>query len=148
MNAFTLIQSPTPPSPSSTLPSTQSPQRPSPITSLSDDELMERVLRGDRAAHGELYRRQAKPMTQLARRMLKNADDADEIVQEAFLVVLRGAARVPPAKGRVAAWMATIVKNLVCERRRKRRGERLIDPIEGRGTFDPFGEDDVEPEET
>jgi RNA polymerase sigma-70 factor (ECF subfamily) len=59
----------------------------------------------------------AEWMQGLARRLLRNPDDADDVVQDAWLSALRG----PPQRGRtLRPWIATVVLNLVRSRARSR----------------------------
>lgn len=51
--------------------------------------LLERAVAGDMAAHAELFRRFGGAVFTLARRLVKRADVAEEILQETFLDVLR-----------------------------------------------------------
>ncbi|MEE8119263.1 MAG: RNA polymerase sigma factor [Gammaproteobacteria bacterium] len=54
-----------------------------------DDALVRAAQRGDRKAHEVIYRTFSGPVYTLARRMLRNSEAADEILQETFLEVLR-----------------------------------------------------------
>jgi RNA polymerase sigma-70 factor (ECF subfamily) len=49
---------------------------------------VERVRRGDRDAYGELVQRYMRPAYSIAWRILENRADAEDLVQEAFLVAL------------------------------------------------------------
>ena len=52
---------------------------------LSDDEIIERVQRGERERFLELYRRHHRRLGAYARRQLRNAEAARDIVSETFL---------------------------------------------------------------
>ena len=54
----------------------------------SDEALMARVARGDERAFQLLSRRHLPAMLGLARRILGNAGDAEDVAQEAFVLSL------------------------------------------------------------
>ena len=62
----------------------------------SDEALMARVARGDERAFRELSRRHLPAMLGLARRILGNAADAEDVAQEAMLRVWTHAPRWQP----------------------------------------------------
>ncbi len=62
----------------------------------SDLALMARVARGDEVAYRILTRRHLPAMLGLARRILGNAADAEDVAQEAMLRVWTHAPRWPP----------------------------------------------------
>ena len=98
----------------------------------SDSELLGAAAGGDAAAFGALVRRYVRPATLLATQCLGDADDAEDIVQEAFTVVYRGAHAFDASRP-FAPWFYAIVRRLAANRRaRDRRRERLL-ALWGRG---------------
>ncbi len=59
------------------------------LDKVLDDALVRAAQRGDRKAHEVIYRTFSGPVYTLARRMLRNPEAADEILQDTFLEVLR-----------------------------------------------------------
>jgi RNA polymerase sigma-70 factor (ECF subfamily) len=84
----------------------------------SDEELMQRVARGDERAFRQLARRYAVRATGLARRITGNPADAEEIVQEALLRVWTNAPRWRPLAS-FRTWFYRVVLNLCFSRRRR-----------------------------
>jgi RNA polymerase sigma-70 factor (ECF subfamily) len=84
----------------------------------SDEELMQRVARGDEPAFRRLARRYAVRATGLARRITGNPADAEEIVQEALLRVWTNAPRWRPLAS-FRTWFYRVVLNLCFSRRRR-----------------------------
>jgi RNA polymerase sigma-70 factor, ECF subfamily len=89
----------------------------------SDDELMRRAGRGDRAAYTRLVERHLPRAVALATRIAGSRGDAEEIVQEAFL---RTWLKAPewrdesaPGGARFTTWLTRVVVNLCIDRRRK-----------------------------
>ena len=81
----------------------------------------------------EAYHRQALG---LAYRVLNDAAEAEEVVQEAFLAIWRAGASYDPARGSVRTWLLTLVRNRAIDviRARQRRPVRPLadapDPID------------------
>ena len=65
-------------------------------TADSDQMLMERYRDGDATAFNELYRRYRAPVRRFVARLCRSQDQADEIVQEVWLAVIRGARSYRP----------------------------------------------------
>ena len=88
------------------------------------DALLARVAKGDNDAFGKFYAATAKGVFSFAYSYLGNREDAEDVMQSAYLTVKRRAYTYK--KGTNArAWLLQIVKNLALDelRRRKRRGE-------------------------
>ena len=84
----------------------------------SDEELMLRVAAGDAVAFRTLARRCVPQAVGLARRMLGNTADAEEVVQDAMLRVWTNAARWRP-EARFRTWLYRVVVNLCLNRKRR-----------------------------
>jgi RNA polymerase sigma-70 factor (ECF subfamily) len=84
----------------------------------SDEALMLKIAKGDERAFRLLAPRYAARAIGLARRISDNADDAEEIVQEAFLRVWIHAPRWRPAAA-FRTWFYRIVFNLALNRKRR-----------------------------
>ena len=84
----------------------------------SDEALMARVARGDERAFRELASRHLPPMLGLARRILGNAADAEDVVQEAMLRVWTHAPRWRPL-ALFRTWLTRVVVNLCIDRKRR-----------------------------
>ena len=91
--------------------------------------LLQRLARGDRAALGELYDLYAGLVHGLALRVLRDASEAEDVVQEVFMQVWRQAGRYDPLRGRPEAWMCTMARTRALDRLR-RRASRREDPSE------------------
>lgn len=86
-----------------------------------DAALLARAGDGDEDALGLLYDRHAARAYGLALAMLKDADEAQEVVADAFAQAWRTAARFEPARGEVAGWILTIARSRALDRMRTRR---------------------------
>jgi RNA polymerase sigma-70 factor (ECF subfamily) len=104
----------------------------------SDEALMARVARGDEAAFRLLSRRHVPAMLGLARRILGNAADAEDVAQEAMLRVWTHAPRWQPL-AQFRTWLTRVVVNLCLDRKRRASWVALeaagdiVDPALGAG---------------
>ena len=79
---------------------------------LTDDTaLMHRVQAGDSEAFRALYDRHAARALVVATGVMRNRTSAEDVVQEAFLAAWRFRSAYVPARGSVASWLMTIVRN-------------------------------------
>ena len=85
---------------------------------LADEDLVARVADGDAGAFEIVYDRHAKVAFSLAFRLLGERAAAEDLVQDAFLSVWRGADRFSPALGSVRTWVLSIVHHRGIDRLR------------------------------
>src|SRR5262245_914169 len=92
-----------------------------------DSALVAQAATGDERALGELYDRYGGMAFSLACSIVGEHADAEEVVADAFAQVWRSAAAFDPARGSVAAWIATICRTRALDlvRSRKRRARVL-----------------------
>lgn len=96
-----------------------------------DDALLVlRVGEGDVAAYRELVKRYAPKLSRFAERLLRDATEAEDVVQETFLRLWQRANEYQP-KARVTTWLHRITHNLAVDRLRSRgRTQQLPDEEE------------------
>ncbi|WP_052390119.1 ECF RNA polymerase sigma factor SigK [Streptomyces sp. NRRL B-24484] len=78
--------------------------------------LLPRIAHGDERAFGTLYEAVAGPVLGLARRVLRDRAQAEEVAQEVLLEVWRTAARYRPERGEVLTWVLTITHRRAVDR--------------------------------
>ncbi|HXN25128.1 MAG TPA: sigma-70 family RNA polymerase sigma factor [Candidatus Dormibacteraeota bacterium] len=83
---------------------------------------VERVLAGDQDAFGLLVERHSRTLFRLAYRMTGNEQDAEEVVQDAFLRAYRKMDRFE-SRAHFGTWLYRIAVNCALDRMRKRRTE-------------------------
>lgn len=96
-------------------------------TTPSDDELLRLMTGGDEEAFTALYRRHQANIYRFALLMSGSPATADDVTQEVFLALMRGADRYDSARGPLAAFLYGIARNQVL---RSRRWERVCDSLE------------------
>jgi RNA polymerase sigma-70 factor (ECF subfamily) len=80
------------------------------------DRLLALVARGDERAFAAVYDHFSAPVYGLARRVVRDPAQSEEVAQEALLDVWRTAARFDPAKGSAATWVLTIAHRRAVDR--------------------------------
>ncbi len=87
-------------------------------TEATDEVLMLRFQRGDRASFTLLVRRHQSPLYNFSLRHLRSAAAAEDVVQEAFARVVQNAAEFKQAAP-FTSWLYTIARNLCIDALRK-----------------------------
>jgi RNA polymerase sigma-70 factor (ECF subfamily) len=89
---------------------------------------MARVARGEEAAFAQLVKRYQDRLFTVARRLLGNRADAEDVVQRAFLQLFRKADSYNP-RWQLSTWLYRILTNACVDELRRRRGRgELPDP--------------------
>jgi RNA polymerase sigma-70 factor, ECF subfamily len=97
---------------------------------LTDDELVQRVRKGETRRFAELVVRYQDPVFAMARRFVGSPGDAEDVAQEAFLHAYRGLEGFE-GKARFSTWLYRITWNLCADwlRRHRRSGRGAAAPI-------------------
>jgi RNA polymerase sigma-70 factor (ECF subfamily) len=86
-----------------------------------DEELIERLARGELAALDALYTRYSRPVFSLALRVLGNTNDAEEVTQDVFERVWRHAPTYDATRGRFGTWLLSMTHHVSIDTIRKRQ---------------------------
>ena len=84
----------------------------------SDEALMASLCRGDQEALALLFRRYASIVRGLAYKVLRDTSEADDLLQEIFLVVYRKCASFDASRGPARSWILQITYHRALARRR------------------------------
>ena len=95
-----------------------------PPASQPDSVLLERIAARDAAAVGELYDRHSRLLYGLIVRILRDRGEAEEILQEVFVLVWNRVATYNPGLGPPAAWLVGIARNRAIDRLRANSARR------------------------
>ena len=79
-------------------------------------ELLRRSARGDEVAFAELYDATSVRAFGLARRVVRDPAQAEEVTQEAYLEVWRTASRFDATKGSALSWIFTLIHRKAVDR--------------------------------
>ena len=91
---------------------------PAAASDLSDEVLLGRVCNDDREALGTLFRRYAGGVRAVAYRVLRDASEADDLVQDIFLLVRRLSRNFDRSKGAAQFWILQMAYRRAISRRR------------------------------
>lgn len=89
-------------------------------TAPSDNELLQRIRRGDEAALAALYDRHAHFVAAIALRIVGDRELAEEVVQDTFLRSWHHIDSYDPSRGRVITWLLGIARNRAIDMLRSR----------------------------
>ena len=96
-----------------------------PGTSLefSDEALLAKVCAGERDALALLFRRYARCVRSVGRRILGNSTEADDLVQEVFLYIHRKSSLFDSTKGSAGSWIVQVAYTQAFLRRRQLKAQ-------------------------
>jgi RNA polymerase sigma-70 factor (ECF subfamily) len=89
-----------------------------PITEISDELLLEQVGHGTKEALSILFRRHARTVRNVAHRILKDEAEAEDLVQDVFIFLLRKASLFSRSNGSARSWIVHIAYHRAFDRRR------------------------------
>lgn len=109
-----------------------------------DIALVKAMARGDETALGRLYDRHANLLMGLAVRILGDHEDAEEVVQEAFVHAWRHAGSYDAGRSAVSTWLVMVTRSRAIDRLRSGRSvERTLQTLESRSAVADTSSNDV-----
>lgn len=90
---------------------------------------LQRVAKGDRAALQDVYRRTSAKLYGVALRIFPDSDEADDVLQDAFVNIWQRAGSFDPARASPITWLVALTRNRAIDRLRA-KGKRVMAPIE------------------
>ena len=103
-------------------------------SNADDVALIRRMVDADETALGALYDQWSRSLYSLVLHLLKDADEAEDVVEETFWQAWRKASSYEPSKGAVSTWLLTIGRRKALDRLRARKRQRE-DPARSERTF-------------
>jgi RNA polymerase sigma-70 factor (ECF subfamily) len=94
-----------------------------------DTVLLDRVAAGDGQAYRGLVDRHLPTVLAIARRMLRDDAEAEDVAQETLLRLWRNAAGLELGPNGVRPWLRRVASNLCIDRVRARRNTTLVDSV-------------------
>ena len=114
-----------------------------PSTSADEAQLLARIAQRDRQAFSQLYDRYSGVLYSTIFRVLNNADESNDVLQDVFVQIWDRAGAYDPALGKPFTWAMTLTRNKAIDRLRalKRRNlfmEELTLEMEAETRHRPF----------
>ncbi|MGN0242634.1 MAG: RNA polymerase sigma factor [Lachnospiraceae bacterium] len=108
---------------------------------MIQDNLIERIAHDDMAAFEELYRATDKTVYAYILSIIKNPEDAQDIMQDTYLKI-RSAAHLYQNQGKPLAWIFTIARNLCLMKMRtnQRVSDTPLEDLEGTAELTSSGD--------
>ncbi len=94
---------------------------PSGVAEHEDEKLLARIANADQDALSSLYDKYQRRIYSLVLRIVRNEDDAAEVMQDVFLQVWEKAGLFDQDRGSFGAWLATLAHNKAVNLLRSRR---------------------------
>ncbi len=94
-------------------------------STVTDNELIERFTSGCEASFEILIRRYETKVNNLAMRLTRNQEDAEEVLQDVFITVYRKVAGFE-GKSKFSSWLYRITVNAAFMKLRKRRQDQSV----------------------
>ena len=112
-------------------------------------ELLLRIARGEKSAFERLYDLFEKPLYALAYRILGDQEEAEEVIQDTFIIVWRRAGDYDPALSRPFSWLIVITRRLCWNKlRSKGRYTRKLTALADATQVDVNPKNEAMPRET
>ncbi len=88
------------------------------VSEPDDESLLVRLQAGDTEALGLVFHRYSRLLLRIARRVLQDSQEAEDLVQDVFLFLFYKGKTFDPAKGLARSWLMQITYHRAYDRRR------------------------------
>jgi RNA polymerase sigma-70 factor (ECF subfamily) len=95
----------------------------------SDQVLMERIRSNDQMAMAEVFDRYGGLVYSVALRVLKEPAQAEDVMQEIFFQLWKGAGSYAEGRGSLGAWLAVVARNRAIDSLRRRKPTDSVDDV-------------------
>jgi RNA polymerase sigma-70 factor (ECF subfamily) len=112
----------------------------------ADSAALVRLQSGDASAIADLYDRYKRTSLGLALKIVRDPEEAEDVVHDAFMTIVERAHQYHPDRGSVAAWLLTTVRNLSLDRTRRRTRRAQISEYELKPSVETHTPPAIDPE--
>jgi RNA polymerase sigma-70 factor (ECF subfamily) len=98
-------------------------------SAASDQLLMERVRSNDQMAMAEVFDRYGGLVYSVALRVLKEPDQAEDVMQDIFFQLWKGAGSYTESRGSLGAWLAVVARNRAIDSLRRKKPTDSVDEV-------------------
>ena len=113
-------------------------------SNADDVALIRRMVEADETPLGALYDRWVRSLYSLVLHLLRDPDEAEDVVEETFWQAWRKANSYEPSRGAVSTWLLTIGRRKALDRLRARKRSRE-DLVDNDRTFDDLPSQSPDP---
>jgi len=100
---------------------------------ISDSDIIQRIMNGDKAAFRLLYERYCKLFLLICRRYFKTRQDAEDMLQESFVSIYKDLKQFDTSRGKFIHWGKRVVINTCLQKLRKKTVLDDFDDIDTKG---------------
>ena len=93
-------------------------------------DALQATAEGDAKALREVFDRTSAKLMGICLRVLKDREEAEDVLQDVYVSVWRRAGSFDPARASPITWLATIARNRAIDRLRSRRSQGSSAPVE------------------
>jgi RNA polymerase sigma-70 factor (ECF subfamily) len=103
-----------------------------------DVELLRRIGDGDRSAFGDFYDAYSGLLFTIAVKVLNDAKEAEDVLQEVFMQIWNKAGAYDPLLGKPASWAVTLTRNKAIDRiRASQRRAKILEQATVEANLEP-----------
>jgi RNA polymerase sigma-70 factor (ECF subfamily) len=95
----------------------------------SDQLLMEGIRRNDQMAMAEVFDRYGGLVYSVALRVLKEPDQAEDVMQDIFFQLWKGAGSYTEGRGSLGAWLAVVARNRAIDSLRRKKPTDSVEDV-------------------
>jgi RNA polymerase sigma-70 factor (ECF subfamily) len=107
---------------------------------VSDEVLMAQICEGSREALAMLFRRYARIVRGVAYRVLRDASEADDLIQDIFILIHRSCKTFDSSKGAARSWILQITYRRAISRRRYLTSRHFYSRLDLEDAPEPAGD--------
>src|SRR5579875_930684 len=99
------------------------------VRSVDDPAILARLGQRDESAMEEIFRRYSGPVYSVALRVLHDAGQAEDVLQEVFLQLWRNPSAFVKDRGSLGAWLVVVARNRSIDLVRRRKPSDSVDDV-------------------
>jgi RNA polymerase sigma-70 factor (ECF subfamily) len=94
-----------------------------------DEQLLDRVAKGDQQAMGQIFDRYSRLVYSVAFRVLSDSGHAEDVLQDVFFKVWREPHTFLKGRGSLGAWLAVVARNRAIDALRRRKPTDSVEDV-------------------
>jgi RNA polymerase sigma-70 factor (ECF subfamily) len=99
------------------------------VAGTSDQLLMERIRSNDQMAMAEVFDRYGGLVYSVALRVLKEPDQAEDVMQDIFFQLWKGTGTYAEGRGSLGAWLAVVARNRAIDSLRRKKPTDSVEDV-------------------